>query len=701
MRKIGKLTVGALAFAMFGLTSCVDNELTPEVKAIYENQAKILSAKADYEAAVAALEGLRAKTAALKLKVAEAQTVADLEKAKNELAENKRAEEKAREAFLAEIQDLKKQAKEKSTLISREYLSQYLDELATLNGNKKTLADKKAKLAAKEADKETYIDKDTQLKEQDLEIKKAEISLEEAKKALTDLESIMSNPETAGGKALALNKERQALIKKNDSLDGVKARYEADKKELGDAVNDYATAESELNAHIAKVVSLNKELADLEADKAKLLAEGGAASVTYEQAVENKNKTTEDYNAKDAEYTRLQNLYTGTNPGDPNYKEMLDKLHDARVDVTTIDAQIATATADYTKAKTAYDDASAKHKATPDGKRVKDSGADKKAGNTTNETFYEVTAISTTGELTYGTTAYAKASDIPGEAASKVTTVPTDVTSITNVLTASPTTQKVYVNVAADDTVETHKEYLDRTFQAWKSAQEALADLNVKKETITADLAKLEEQKKSFDNDVEVKLAAAKKELEAAKVDKESAEKVLSTLDSIVSVNEGIVAKKKEIKEEEAKRDDAQAKFDDIKGKVDDAKLAEYNALLDKINEIDRMKELNDTRKDVLTKYILSYQATDLLASGDDEYKAVIKDLKEKIVAQKEAIIAAEKAVELAKNELEKIKVGEPIANYEAAVADLKAEIAKLEAEVEARTKLVESFKKLYEESLA
>ncbi len=692
MKNFGKLVVGGLMFASLGITtSCVDDEVSEEVKAIYQNQAAFLAAQTSLVQAEADLEAAKVTFQQLLNQAQEAQNAADA--AQNALAvlNAENALELAREEHLKALLQLKLEVQATKSEEAEKYLGKYLAETGIIIGLESDVATQKRDLAKLNAAVlDGVFDKDEAIALKNIEIAQLESKLAEDESKLALLQAVLSEPASVGAQVIAIQKEIDELKAANKERNSrINEITSTELPEFGDNVTAYQQAKTDVEAEKRAIQASEVALAD--ANKALMEATTelnvltGGATISYEQALLNKTNAETTKEEKEEAFNEVSSLAA-------DYSDLINEIAtvSARITqnnvlITDIESNLSVLEADYNVKKSLFD-------ANPSGKTVSDIGADEKAGNPNDNSTvtYRLVLNANSNPISYGNPAYFSAADLPPAA----------------IITATPTSGR-YFNVEADDVVVTNSVAFDNAQAALVNAQTDLSNAKANLAKDETELTELREKEAEFDTTLTTQVENARSERDAAVTAFELAGNIVTQLEAITALENTIITSERNLEEAKQKLQTAESEVTRLSALVNDTMLAEYVALLDRIDtltlEVDLdQKVISDLQGDIAYFEGLQLELEASNYSGSD-YEERMEQIANEIKDQEVTIVATTKNIASAKNELQNLEQDK--VNLEetrvADIADLEALIQKTEAEITQRKVLAEQFKSLMEEALA
>lgn len=286
MKYFNKTMAAAIIAGAMSLTSCVDNEVSPEVKEMREVQMAYLQAKADLEAARAEQQRIKndydEANYALMLQSREASLALEIARVDQWVAEAiedmKAAEIRVEKAIAA----YEKYLAEQGLKDAEGYLESYKNAVATLNDLAEDRLSTKADIAIEEAVLASVnAPWEIQAEIQATKLARANSKLAAQEAALASLETVASEPEAYEEEASELNARITELTSLNEKL-------KVDEKKAKDAkAAAQALYTQDVKDLIAEYEALEEEYEaeEDETRKAELKAELDEKKADYEAAV--------------------------------------------------------------------------------------------------------------------------------------------------------------------------------------------------------------------------------------------------------------------------------------------------------------------------------------------------------------------------------------------------------------------------------
>lgn len=364
MKHFNKALAAVFLAASVSMTSCVDNEVSPEVKQLRETQVAYLQAKADLEAARAQREVIQneysAAMNAIQIQSSEANLAADLAsinvQVKEAEAELKEAEIEFAEAVLELEVYLAGQNNEKA----EEYLNEYSNAAGILSMNAGLQIQKQAELAKAQmilasANAPWTVQKE--ILEGDLAKESANLTAEQA--ALAALEAVAADPATSIEEAKSLRAQISDLENKNYALDvevtkADQAVTEAYNKvdAAEDAIDEYIDDQDDLKSINDDLTAANEGKANIEAQIAVETARLAAFNTVLTNSKAALTPLETIYNTKKADSDAKLNAYTIA-----EVNLTIAQNNDAANSTPETQAAVTDATTARDEALTAYNDA--------------------------------------------------------------------------------------------------------------------------------------------------------------------------------------------------------------------------------------------------------------------------------------------------------------------------------------------------------
>ncbi|ALU74763.1 hypothetical protein AUW17_05525 [Tenacibaculum dicentrarchi] len=244
MKNFGKFTLAVLLAGTLGLTtSCVKEEMSSEVEAIYKGHAELLAARKTLK--TAELEMAKAKLALALLEVKSKENSNAAELAQNELAiaTAQNALELANQKHITALATLKAQVEDIKSEAVRDYLGKFFAEKGLIISAEAKLAKQNRQLVKLKADVVDVFNQDNAIKGYELDVLELESDLLKETDKLALLEAVLSDPTTIGAQVLEIQKAIDALKATNkEKTARIKEINETELSAFGDYsdnLNDY------------------------------------------------------------------------------------------------------------------------------------------------------------------------------------------------------------------------------------------------------------------------------------------------------------------------------------------------------------------------------------------------------------------------------------------------------------------------------
>ncbi len=691
MNKFGKLVLGGLICTSFGLTSCVNDEISDEVKAIYENQAAFLAAQTSLIQAEASLEDAKVAYQLLLNKSQEAKNAA--EAAQNALAvlNAENALELAKEEHLKALLQLKLEVEATKSQEAEKYLGKFLTETGSIIALEADLESQKRDLASlKAAVIDGVFDKEEALELKNLEIAELESQLIDDEAKLEKLKAVVSEPTSIGAQVIALQKQIDDLKAANKERNArINEIQTTELAALGDNISDYQQAkldvQTEKNAVQANEIALNQANEDLTEAQNELNELTGGTTITFDQAIQNKRDAEVLKDEKEAIYNDVLTLAS-------DYNEVIDEIASISEQIEQTKTSIFNSERALSFLQSNYDEKKAIFDANPSGITITGAGADGIAGNhDDNSSFtYRLVLNTNSNPISYGNLVYFNSASLP--AGARISSVPIN---------------GRYFNVEADDITITNSQALKGAQVSLVNTQSSLSNLKAKLIEDEAKLVELQEKATEFDTTLNTQLETARAERDNAINALNLASDIVAQIEAITSLENSVLDTEKRFEEAKQKLNNVEKELTRLETLVDDEKLAEHIALLDRIDELNLEISLDQKTIANLQGDIAYFEGLELELeasnySGSD-YEERMEKIANEIKAQEASILETEKNIAKAKNDLENISQDKLNLEEErvAEIAEIEALIEKTETEIAQRKTLAESFKKLMEDALA
>ena len=728
MRNFNKFTLGVLLAGTIGFTSCVEEEVSKEVSAIYQGHASLLNAQAnekqaqaDYKAAQTAYQAAQtayqeAQNAYQALVNADkaAQNEADAAQYEAQIAQaaaakaaaeaqaeaTRRAMEEANEEHLLELMRLKKEMQDLKDAAVSEYTSDYMMYMGNVKAYETDLIYENVRLADLVFDLANYtsISDDADIERIEFDIVALEKGLMMNEERLALLEAVLSDPTSTGAQVLAAQQQKDALKAENeekqlkiDNIADTMSNYGNDLFNYNSALGNLESNEGNLAYYNTQEIVLAKQLTDSQ-DLLDELTEG--TPITHAEAVADASAKNLAYQEANTSYNEKANAYNDAQTLGTQYNTLITSIANYTGAVESIEISMAANTASLVGLQADYDAAKAAFDLDPTGKTVTNPGADGKAGNANDNSgvsYYEVTGVA---PYTFGAILYTSFGDLPNGAV-----VGNNVGE--------------YRNVESDDTTNTNR-------NIFTAAQTALTNMNALLANQASTLAsyndtldELQDEADEFDTNIAAQIATARAELDAATEARTLAleartlaNEVLNAVDAISNVEEAILYNKEEVARFTRLVEEAKARVASLGLLVDDTMLAQYNADLKEMSVLNAERQANFNAINKLDAEIVYLSGLELGLDSSDfsgaDYEARMERVAARIVDEKHEIVDMQEYIADAKQDIENIKQGivDDKEVMEADIAELEIEIARIESEIERYTTLADRAKALMEEAL-
>lgn len=684
MTNFKQLTIGVLMLGTLGVTSCVDDEISSEVKAIYQGQAAFLSAQSNLKQAEADLKAADAAYQLLINEAKEAQNELEILQAQNAL-------ELAREEHIKALLQLKLDVEATKSAEAEKYLGQYLGEkgkVMTLKSSVSSLNADLLRLNATVAD--GIFDTEEAIELEEINIAQYENQLVEDEFILGLLKAVESDPASVGNQVIEIQKQIDALKAENKEKNArVTEISTTELPEFGNDLLDYQNIKTEVQGLKNSVQSqevdlseLNDQLAEVQEELAQLT---GGTAITYEQALINKNNA-------EATKDEKQDIFDTVSMLAAEYSDLINDIAavDAQIKqkettISNIEDDLIILESEFDLRKSIFDN-------DPSGKTVDDDGADGKAGNANDNSAvtYHLVLDATADPISYEAQAYFSSADLPVGAV--IGAVPTD---------------GEYFDVEADDTVVYNEDAFNAAQSAFINAQVALSDEKSDLADYEANLVELKEKQAAFDTTLSTQVENARIEKEEADAAYSLASDIVSLLESIIPIENDILNTKTSLEIDKQRLVDSESELNRLADLVDNATFAAYSALLAQVFQLQQAVAINEDMINDLEGDIIYFEGLELEleASNYDgsDYEERMERIAEEIKDQEVAILATKKNIASAKNKLEELKQDKVDLEETRLtdIAEIEARIELLETEISQREQLAQNYLALMNDALS
>ncbi|MFZ3565252.1 hypothetical protein [Tenacibaculum finnmarkense] len=703
MKNFGKFTLAVLLAGTLGLTtSCVKEEMSSEVEAIYKGHAELLAARKTLK--TAELEMAKAKLALALLEVKSKENSNAAELAQNELAiaAAQNALELANQKHITALATLKAQVEDIKSEAVRDYLGKFFAEKGLIISAEAKLAKQNRQLVKLKADVVDVFNQDNAIKGYELDVLELESDLLKETDKLALLEAVLSDPTTIGAQVLEIQKAIDALKATNkEKTARIKEINETELSAFGDYsdnLNDYQNEKYLLNSYKRQIEAANVNIADtkesLTETQEELTELTGGTAVTYEVALSNKT-------AAKALYDQTREAYQEAQGFSSNYSDLINNIANKKSYIASYKTTIESLKNSITSLEAEYKAAKLKFDANPSDVVITSNGYDGKAGianDSSSDTYYKVIS-NDNNEVVFGTTAYTSYSEVVNNGG-----VVTDYYN-------DPTVGEFF-NVERDDQTKTNTEVFNEAQQALAGAETNLSNNESWLTTAESEVAEYELELAEFDaTALSGNLATARTAYDKARKDYYTARDVVTSLEAVISLENNILSAENQLTQAQQNVVKCNTEITRLEALIDTTKLAEYQALKDKVTALQLEVTVNKEKMDNLQGDIVYFNGLELELeaneySGDD-YDARMEQITAKIKAQKAAILTTTEAIAKAKYDIEQLKTGKEdsitsLQNTRAEeIADLEEDIAVLEVKIEELQKSAEMYKALMESALS
>ncbi|MBE7652457.1 hypothetical protein [Tenacibaculum finnmarkense] len=699
MKNFGKFTLAVLLAGTLGLTtSCVKEEMSSEVEAIYKGHAELLAARKTLK--TAELEMAKAKLALALLEVKSKENSNAAELAQNELAiaTAQNALELANQKHITALATLKAQVEDIKSEAVRDYLGKFFAEKGLIISAEAKLAKQNRQLVKLKADVVDVFNQDNAIKGYELDVLELESDLLKETDKLALLEAVLSDPTTIGAQVLEIQKAIDALKATNkEKTARIKEINETELSAFGDYsdnLNDYQTEKYLLNSYKRQIEAANVNIADtkesLTETQEELTELTGGTAVTYEVALSNKT-------AAKALYDQTREAYEEAMWFSSNYSDLINNIANKKSYIASYKTTIESLKNSITSLEAEYKAAKLKFDANPSDDVITGNGYDGKAGianDGSSATYYKVIS-NDNNEVVFGTTAYTSYSEVVNNGG-----VVTDEYN-------DPTVGEFF-NVEQDDQTKTNTEVFNEAQQALAGAETNLSNNESWLTTAESEVAEYELELAEFDaTALSGNLATARTANDKARKDYYTARDVVTSLEAVISLENNILSAENQLTQAQQNVVKCNTEITRLEALIDTTKLAEYQALKDKVTALELEVTVNKEKMDNLQGDIVYFNGLELELeaneySGDD-YDDRMEQIKGQIKTQKVAVLEVTDKIEVIKHRIEQIKKGKTDLTDQRAedIADLEEGIAVLEVKIEKLKKSAEMYKALMESALS
>ncbi|MFZ3575686.1 hypothetical protein [Tenacibaculum finnmarkense] len=699
MKNFGKFTLAVLLAGTLGLTtSCVKEEMSSEVEAIYKGHAELLAARKTLK--TAELEMAKAKLALALLEVKSKENSNAAELAQNELAiaTAQNALELANQKHITALATLKAQVEDIKSEAVRDYLGKFFAEKGLIISAEAKLAKQNRQLVKLKADVVDVFNQDNAIKGYELDVLELESDLLKETDKLALLEAVLSDPTTIGAQVLEIQKAIDALKATNkEKTARIKEINETELSAFGDYsdnLNDYQNEKNLLNSYKRQIEAANVNIADtkesLTETQEELTELTGGTAVTYEVALSNKT-------AAKALYDQTREAYQEAQGFSSNYSDLINNIANKKSYIASYKTTIESLKNSITSLEAEYKAAKLKFDANPSDVVITSNGYDGKAGianDSSSDTYYKVIS-NDNNEVVFGTTAYTSYQDVVNNGG-----VVTDYYN-------DPTVGEFF-NVERDDQTKTNTEVFNEAQQALANAETNLSDYESSLNSSELSLAEDELKLAEFDaTALSGNLATARTAYDKARKDYYTARDVVTSLEAVISLENNILSAENQLTQAQQNVVKCNTEITRLEALIDTTKLAEYQALKDKVTALQLEVTVNKEKMDNLQGDIVYFNGLELELeaneySGDD-YDDRMEQIKGQIKTQKVAVLEVTDKIEVIKHRIEQIKKGKTDLTDQRAedIASLEEGIAVLEVKIEKLKKSAEMYKALMESALS
>ncbi|MCD8455081.1 hypothetical protein LNJ08_11835 [Tenacibaculum finnmarkense genomovar ulcerans] len=699
MKNFGKFTLAVLLAGTLGLTtSCVKEEMSSEVEAIYKGHAELLAARTSLKTAELDMAKAKLALALLEVKSKESSNAAELAQNELAIAAAQNDLELANQAQITALATLKAQVEDVKSEAVRNYLGKFFAEKGQIISAEAKLAKQNRQLVKLKADVVDVFDKDNKIKGYELDVLELESDLLKETDKLALLEAVLSDPTTIGAQVLEIQKAIDVLKatnkEKNARIEEIETTELSAFGDYSDNLNDYQNEKYNLNSYKRQIEAANVNIADtkesLTETQEELTELTGGTVVSYEVALSNKT-------AAKALYDQTREAYEEAMWFSSNYSDLITNIANKKSNIASYKTQIESYKNDITSLEAEYKAAKLKFDANPSDEIITSNGDDGKAGianDGSSVTYYKVISDDN-NKVVFGTTAYTSYQDVVNNGG-----VVTDYYN-------DPTVGEFF-NVERDDDKKTNTQVFNEAQQALAGVKRSLSNNESWLTTAESALAEYELELAEYDTTVlSGNLSTARTAKDKAEKDYNTTDTIVTSLEAVISLENNILSAENQLTQAQQNVVKCNTEITRLEGLIDTTKLAEYQALKDKVTALELEVTVNKEKMDNLQGDIVYFNGLELELeaneySGDD-YDDRMEQITEKIKDQKAEVLEVTNAIATAKREIEQLKDDKTDLTDQRAeeIASLEEGIAVLEVEIEELKKSAEMYKALMESALS
>ncbi|MBE7690743.1 hypothetical protein [Tenacibaculum piscium] len=699
MKNFGKFTLAVLLAGTLGLTSCVEEEMSTEVEAIYKGHAELLSARKTLKIAELDMEKAKLALKLLEVKSKENSNATELVQGELAIAAAQNALELANQSHIKALATLKSEIEDVKSETVRDYLGKFFAEKGQIISSEADLAKKNRQLVKLKADVVDVFNKDNTIKSQELYILELESDLLKETDKLALLEAVLSDPTTVGAQVLEIQKTIDALKATNKEKTARITEIETTELSVfGDYnqnLNEYQNEKNNLNSYKRQIEYTTNDLAtakeNLAVSQEELTELTAGTVVSYEVALS--NRTTAE-----ALYDETREAYQDAMRFSSNYSNLITNIQNRKNDIASYETTIESLENNISSLEAEYKAAKLKFDASPSDVVITYNGNDGKAGIANNGslyTYYEVIS-NDNGQVVFGTTAYTSYSDVVNNGGET-----------TSYQYGSSNVGKFF-DVEQDDQTKTNTQVFNDAQQVLGNTKRNLSNYESMLNSSKSALAEYELELAENDGIVlGTDLSTARTAYDKATEEYNTARDIVTSLESTMELENEILSAENKL--EEAKKDKAtsETEITRLEALIDTTQLAEYQALKDKITALELEAKVNQEKIDDLQGDIVYFNGLELELEANEysgqDYEDRMEQITEQIKDQKAEVLEVTDRISEVKYQIEQVKKGKTDLTDERAeeIADLEKEIAVLEVKIEKNQKSAEMYKALMESALS
>ncbi|MCD8413112.1 hypothetical protein [Tenacibaculum finnmarkense] len=696
MKNFGKFTLAVLLAGTLGLTtSCVKEEMSSEVEAIYKGHAELLAARTSLKTAELDMAKAKLALALLEVKSKESSNAAELAQNELAIAAAQNDLELANQAQITALATLKAQVEDVKSEAVRDYLGKFFAEKGQIISAEAKLAKQNRQLVKLKADVVDVFDKDNKIKGYELDVLELESDLLKETDKLALLEAVLSDPTTIGAQVLEIQKAIDALKatnkEKNARIEEIETTELSAFGDYSDNLNDYQNEKYNLNSYKRQIEAANVNIADtkesLTETQEELTELTGGTVVSYEVALSNKT-------AAKALYDQTREAYEEAMWFSSNYSDLITNIANKKSNIASYKSQIESYKNDITSLEAEYKAAKLKFDANPSDVVITSNGDDGKAGianDGSSATYYKVISDDN-NKVVFGTTAYTSYQDVVNNGG----------------VVADYITVGEFFNVEQDDQTKTNTQVFNEAQQALAGVKRSLSNNESWLTTAESALAEYELELAEYDTTVlSGNLSTARTAKDKAEKDYNTTVAIVTSLNSVIALENNILSAENQLTQAQQNVVKCNTEITRLEALIDTTKLAEYQALKDKVTALELEVRVNKEKMDNLQGDMVYFNGVELELEANEysgqDYDARMEQITEKIKDQKAEVLEVTNAIATAKREIEQLKDDKTDLTDQRAeeIASLEEGIAVLEVKIEKLKKSAEMYKALMESALS